>query len=80
MGVTDSDPTVQPPTAGNYAVCAYHEGILPAGPAEAIKCAPSVCGRYVVIQLSEPGYLTLCEVQVFPVTLTGTVLYLKNDM
>jgi len=70
--ITDSNPTLKGPVYSESYLCAYYTCSPPVNSTVSIKCAESSCGRYLVIQLEETNYLTLCEVQVFPVLQTGT--------
>jgi len=53
------------PAVSNYPICGAFEGKVAAGATAEITCKPGLVGRYVIVQLKETEYLTLCEVEVF---------------
>jgi hypothetical protein len=61
VGVTDTSPVDVAPTPGQYAVCA-HAASQGAGESKRFPCKASA--RYVIVQLLDRNYLTLCEVVV----------------
>ena len=72
VGLTNTDPKKTKPVVGKYDVCAQYKGHPDAGETVSLKCgAKKNCGRYLIVQLPKDEYLTLCEVEVYPVSCPG---------
>ena len=69
IGVSNVSPTTRVPALGNFDVCFYYYGVYGAGETRTFPC-PGGLGRYLIVQLEQKQYLTLCEVKVF----AGTVV------
>ena len=66
VGVTNTPTSVQAPILGSYPLCAHYTRSVPDGGTVNITCSASTpAGRYLIIQLSKPDYLSLCEVEVY---------------
>lgn len=66
IGTMNTQPTASL-LPSQYSLCANFVGYPPAGTTTTVTCQPgTAAGRYLVIQLPSPGYLSLCEVQVYP--------------
>jgi hypothetical protein len=66
-----------PPSAtllpSQYSLCGYYHDYPALGETVIVPCSTAtVPGRYLVIQIPQVNYLSLCEVQVFPCTPTVT--------
>merc|ERR1719229_1816545 len=68
--VTNTRPAGATPAYGSANICAYrknhHSGTL------YLRCYKPISGRYVMIQLNDRQYLTLCEVEVYSSQLPAT--------
>ena len=68
VGLTDVSPQVAAPGPGfnGTGVCLYHPCPAPPGNST-YACNPSTNqpGRYLYVTMPGPGWLTLCEVEVF---------------
>jgi len=66
IGVTEMSPwTTKPPVLSNGQICSHYTGSPPTGVLLDIHCDAVVQGRYLYIMLSQPDYLSLCEVEVY---------------
>lgn len=70
IGVTNDSPTDVIPSAlpPTYQVCKHYPGQVPDGATLGLTCDSRLTGRYLIIQLLNPGWnvvLTLCEVEVY---------------
>jgi len=67
IGSSNVSPTKRVPALYNYDVCFNYYGVFGAGETRTFPCLAGV-GRYVIVQLEQKQYLTLCEVKVFAET------------
>jgi hypothetical protein len=65
MGMTNSNPRVTSPSAVTYTACAAEPRVFGNAATRSFTCDAK--GRYLVVQLQNKDYLTLCEVEVFGV-------------
>jgi hypothetical protein len=67
VGVTNLDPSIHPPTEGNYYLCEENVGGSNANESTvAFQCAADVPpSKYVFVQKQSSGSLTLCELEVY---------------
>lgn len=67
VGVTNLDPTVYPPSEGNYYLCGQAEGGLIAdGSTVNVDCANDIPpSKYIFVQKKSNGSMSFCELEVY---------------
>jgi hypothetical protein len=67
IGLTNTIPTIQPPTWLNYTMCGQYPGKVPSGAAVGLECMQNpLLYRYLILQSFFTGdALNVCELQVF---------------
>ena len=64
--------------SGFWGICAHVEGHLGSGETRSIPCGTPMTGRYVLLELQDTQFLTICEFEVYdtPVAM-GMFLFIK---
>jgi hypothetical protein len=63
IGTSDNSPVEQRPDLDNFDACTYFYGVMAAGERKEFRCLNR--GRYLVIQMEQKNYLTMCEVEAY---------------
>jgi len=64
VGLTSVPPWTSPPQLNQSSICKLYTGYPPAGSTTDIYCEDAY-GLYLFVMLTKPGYLTICELEVY---------------
>jgi hypothetical protein len=67
VGVTNNDPSLVPPTSGNYSLCGLApDGLVANGSTVNVQCPPGMPpSRYLIVRKQSPGKMAVCELEVY---------------
>jgi hypothetical protein len=67
VGVTNNNPSLVPPTSGNYSLCGMSpDGLAGNGSTVSMQCPAGMTpSRYLIVRKQSPGSMAVCELEVY---------------